>query len=315
MPTNRRQLLQATAALGLSSAVAQTAIAKRPLGATGLQVSILGLGGGRIGTLPDEKAAVDVVKLCYDSGVNYFDTAAAGAYGLSQARYGVALKGLRDKVVFGTKTRHRTWTQAEIDLNQSLSNLGTDYLDLYQIHNIMNDEDLDFIFARRGVMELIEKARKDGRIRFVGITGHTTPAILNKIMERYKFDTVLIPLSVTDGANKQKSFEKETLPLAKQKGMGVIAMKTLGAGILVRERTAPLPDALNYVWSLPISTAILGCNAVEQVAADVKLARAHKQLTAAEMDAIRERMSQLAVNRLEPWKGVDARPEVEYRAD
>lgn len=315
MGTNRRQLLQATAAAGLSNALAATAIPKRPLGGTGLQVSIMGLGGARIGNLPDQRDAVDVVKLCYGSGINYFDTAAAGAYGLSQTRYGVALKGLRDKVVFGTKTRHRTWTQAEIDLNQSLANLGTDHIDLYQIHNIMNDEDIEFIFARRGVLEMIEKAKKDGKIRFVGITGHTEPAILNKVMDRYKFDTVLIPLSVTDGANKPKSFEQETLPVAKRKGMGVIAMKTLGAGLVLRNRTAPLDDALNYVWSLPVSTAILGCNSAEEVRASVRLAQSPKQLNAAEMEAIRRRTADFALNSLEPWKRLDPQSANEYRAD
>jgi aryl-alcohol dehydrogenase-like predicted oxidoreductase len=154
--------------------------------------------------------------------VNYFDTAAAGAYGLSQTRYGLALKDVRDKIVFATKTRHRTATQAQLDLDQSLSNLKTDYLDLYQVHNVINDEDIEFIFGPKGVMEMIEKAKKAGKIRFVGVTGHTDPKILNKILARYDFATILMPLSVTDGGNHQKSFEKETLPLAKQKGMGVM---------------------------------------------------------------------------------------------
>jgi aryl-alcohol dehydrogenase-like predicted oxidoreductase len=315
MSTNRRELLQATAALGLSSAMAATTIPTRPLGGTGLQVSVMGLGGARIGNLPDQREATDVVKLCFDSGISYFDTASAGAYGLSQTRYGIALKGVRDKVVFATKTRHRTWTQAELDLNQSLSNLGTDHIDVYQIHNIINDEDIDFIFARRGVLEMIEKAKKDGKIRFVGITGHTEPGILNKVMDRYEFDTILIPLSVTDGANKQKSFEQETLPVAKRKGMGVVAMKTLGAGLVLQNRTAALDDALNYVWSLPVSTAILGCSSVEQVNASVKLAQSPKQLSALEMDGLRRRTAELALHTLEPWKGLGTPSESGYRAD
>jgi aryl-alcohol dehydrogenase-like predicted oxidoreductase len=281
---------------------AATEIPRRALGKTGLQVSVLGLGGARIGTLDDGKAAAAVVRRCFDLGVNYFDTAAAGAYGLSQQRYGTALQGLREKVVFATKTRHRTATQAELDLNQSLSNLKTDHVDLYQVHNVINDEDIEFIFARNGVMEMIERARKAGKVRFVGVTGHTTPAILNKILERYAFDTILMPLSVTDGGNSQKSFEKETLPVALKKGMGVIAMKTLGAGLILRNKAATVEECLSYTWSLPVSTAILGCDRVEYVEADVRTALTARKLTASEMDGLRRRVAALETAQLEPWK-------------
>jgi predicted aldo/keto reductase-like oxidoreductase len=246
--------------------------------------------------------------------VNYFDTAAAGAYGLSQTRYGVALKGVRDRVVLATKTRHRTYTQAEIDLNQSLANLATDHVDLYQIHNVMNEEDIEFIFARRGVMELVEKAKQAGKIRFVGVTGHTDPTILNKIIEQYAFDTVLMPLSVTDGANHAKSFEERTLPLAREKRMGVIAMKTLGAGALLQQRVISQEEALRYVWTLPISTAILGCSTAEQIRADAHLAQAAKSLSATALEELRRRAAPLA-RAHEPWKGVARGDEPVYQAD
>jgi aryl-alcohol dehydrogenase-like predicted oxidoreductase len=313
MRTERRRFMQSAAALAGAALQAAGSIPRRPLGKTGLQVSIMGLGGAPIGRLPEHRAAVELVRLCYDTGVNYFDTAAAGAYGLSQSRYGAALKGVRDRVVLGTKTRHRTYTQAEIDLNQSLANLATDYIDLYQIHNVINDEDIEFIFARRGVMELVEKARQAGKIRFVGVTGHTDPAVLNKIIGKYAFDTVLMPLSVADGANRAKSFEESTLPLAHKKGMGVIAMKTLGAGNLLKERAASEKEALGYVWTLPVSTAILGCDTAEQIRADARLAQAAKPLSAASMDELRRRTAPLA-QALEPWKGV-AHNEPAYRAD
>ncbi|MEX2264333.1 MAG: aldo/keto reductase [Bryobacteraceae bacterium] len=300
------------AAAGLSAATAGGEIPRRPLGKTGLEVSILGLGGARIGMLPDNKPAIDVVRRCYDLGVNYFDCASAGAYGLSQLRYGMVLKDVRDKVVFGTKTRHRTYTQAELDLNQSLAHLKTDRIDLYQIHNVINDEDIEFIFAPKGVMEMVEKARKAGKIRFVGVTGHTDPHILNKIIARYHFDTVLMPLSAVDGSDHQKSFEKITLPVAREKNMGIIAMKTLGAGNLLTQRAATVPEALSYVWTLPVSTAILGCLEVKQVENDVALARSAKPLSAAEMERLRGRMVQFA--QLEPWKAPPS-PDPVYRAD
>jgi predicted aldo/keto reductase-like oxidoreductase len=298
-------------------ALADGSIPRRDFGKTGLKVSILGLGGARTGNLPDAKAAEAVVRRCYDMGVNYFDTAAAGAYGLSQVRYGNALKGLRDKVIFSTKTRHRTMTQAQLDLDQSLSNLRTDHVDLYQVHNVINEEDVEFIFAPKGVMEMIEKARKAGKIRHVGVTGHTTPAILNKIIGMYDFASILIPLSVTDGANAQKSFEKETLPLARKKGMAVIAMKTLGAGRLLETKAATVEESLRYVWTLPVSTAILGCEQISHVEQNAAVARTVKPMTAAEMDILRRRMSSFTYAQLEPWKlGREDDPSgPSYRAD
>jgi len=310
---SRRDFAKFAAGAGVTAALraAETAdpIPRRLLGRTGLQVSILGLGGAPIGNLPDQKAAVDVVRRCFDLGVNYFDTAAAGAYGLSQTRYGAALRDVRDKIVLATKTRHRTWTQAELDLTQSLANLRTDRIDLYQVHNVINEEDIEFIFARRGVMEMIEKARRDGKIRFVGVTGHTDPAILNKMLERYRFDTILMPLSVTDGANRQKNFEQTTLPVARDKGVGVIAMKTLGAGRILQEKAATAPDCLRYVWSLGVSTAIVGCGETPHVEANARSAREFRPLSAEAMQDLRVDLA-----RLEPWKGAPAHAE-RYTAD
>jgi predicted aldo/keto reductase-like oxidoreductase len=274
----------------------------------------MGLGGARIGMLLDNKVALDVVRRCYDLGVNYFDAASAGAYGLSQLRYGIVLKDVRDKIVLATKTRHRTATQAQLDLDQSLSNLSTDRIDLYQIHNVINDEDIEFIFGPKGVMEMVEKAKRAGKIRFVGVTGHTDPAVLNRILSRYEFDTVLMPLSVTDGGNRQKSFEQDTLPLARKKKMGVIAMKTLGAGAILQNKAATRDECLRYVWSLPISTAILGCQEVAQVDTNIAQARTVKPMTAGEMERLRERVRSLEIASMEPWKGGTS-AESRYRAD
>jgi aryl-alcohol dehydrogenase-like predicted oxidoreductase len=315
MDNSRRNFVKAAAAAGVAGNLpvgAAGELPKRALGKTGLQVSIVGLGGARIGNLPNEQPAVDVVRRCFDLGVNYFDAAAAGAYGLSQVRYGLALRGMRDKVVLATKTRHRTYSQAQLDLRQSLANLKTDYLDLYQIHNVGNDEDIEFIFGPKGVMELIEKMKKEGTIRFVGVTGHD-PLVLNKIISRYPFDTVLMPLSVTDGANEdpRRSCEKTTLPVARQKGMGIIAMKVFGAGAILEKKVATAGEALGYALSLPVSTAILGCNELAQVEQDIAAARNAKPLSAAALDGLRRRVGRQALARLEPWKnGIRERPDV-----
>lgn len=315
MPTTRRQVMQSIAAASLAVAASGAMeIPKRALGKTGLQVSVIGLGGARIGMLDDGKAARDVVKRCFDMGITYFDCASAGAYGLSQSRYGTALKGERDKVVYGTKTRHRSATQAQLDLDQSLTNLGTDYLDLYQVHNVINDEDIEFIFGPKGVMEMIEKAKKAGKIRFVGFTGHTEPAVLNKMIERYPFATVLMPLSAVDGSNAQKSFERETLPLAHRKGLGIIAMKVLSAGQLLQKKAASVEECLRYVWSLPISTAIMGMDQLTHVDTNIALARTVKPFGTAEMDVLRRRLQQLAHAGVEPWKGLGEQTR-EYTGD
>jgi hypothetical protein len=306
MSNSRRDFVKTAAGFGVAAGLASAApaggLAKRKLGKTDMNPTIMGLGGARTGKLMDHQQALDTIRRCYDLGVNYFDTAAAGAYGISQQRYGIALADVRDKIYIGTKTRHRTRAHSQLDLNQSLANMKTDYLDLYQVHNVMHQEDIDFIFGPRGLMEMIEAAKKAGKIRYVGVTGHMDPRILNKAIEMYDFDTVLIPLSVTDGANNELSFEKTTLPLAQKKGMGVIAMKTTGAGGLLQNKVASLDDCLNYAWSLPISTAIMGCTTVEQVEADIRLAAAWKQLDRSQMSAIRAKYTDIDFAALEPWK-------------
>ncbi len=304
MPESRREFVKAAAGLGLAaSAAAAEPVPRRMLGKTGLEVSIVGLGGGRVGTHRDESEALRTIRRCYESGINYFDSAAAGAYGLSQRRYGIALEGVpRDRIVYGTKTRHRTYSHSELDLNQSLSGLKTDYIDLYQVHNVMHMEDIDFVFGPRGAMEMIEKARRDGKIRHVGFTGHMDPRVLAKMLDAYAWDTVLMPLSVTDGANRDLSFEKTALPKAIEKGVGVMAMKTTGVGVLHEHGISSLEDNLNYVWSLPIATAILGCTSPAQVDEDIRLARAHRNLSDSQMSALRGKWAGVDFAKLESWK-------------
>lgn len=304
MPDSRREFVKAAAGLGLAAgAAAAEPVPRRSLGKTGLEVSIVGLGGARVGTLRDEAVALRTIRHCYEAGVNYFDSAAAGAYGLSQRRYGIALEGVpRDRLIYGTKTRHRTFAHAELDLNQSLAGLKTDYLDLYQIHNVMHLEDIDFVFGPRGVMEMIEKARRDGKVRYVGFTGHMDPRVLVKMLGAYDWDTILMPLSVTDGANQTLSFEKTALPPAVKQGVGVFAMKTTGIGLLHEQGISSLAENLNYVWSLPVATAILGCTSPAQVDEDIRLARAHQRLSESQMSALRGKWSGVDFAKLESWK-------------
>ncbi len=304
MMSRRRAIAQAAAGLGLAAtAVAAKDLPRRKFGKTNLSVSIVGLGGARAGNLRDEAQALRTIRHAYESGINYFDSAAAGAYGLSQKRIGIALEGIpRDRLIFGTKTRHRTFGHSELDLNQSLANFKTDTIDLYQVHNVMNQEDIDFVLGPRGTMEMIEKARKDGKIRYVGFTGHMDPKILARMLDAYNWDTVLMPLSVTDGANSKQSFERTTLHRAVEKGLGIQAMKTTGVGVLHKQGISSLEENLNYVWSLPVSTAILGCTSPEEVDADIRIAKAHRQMTSSQMSATRKKWMDVDFAKLESWK-------------
>lgn len=308
MSQNRRQFVQSAAGLSLAAASASAAklgdIPRREFGKTGVKVSILGLGGARVGNMANEEDAVRVIRHAREIGVNFFDNAAAGAYGLGQKRYGAAFGKDNKDLFYTTKTRNRSYTQSELDLNQSLGHYKRDYIDLYQVHNVINEEDIEFAFGPHGVMEMIEKARKDGKIRFVGFTGHTNPHVLRKMLGMYDWDSVLMPLSVTDGARAKFSFERQTLPAAVEKGIGVQAMKTTGVGAIEGVGISSLDESLRYVWSLPIHTAILGCTSIEQLDTDAKIAIAagQQQLSESERRKIQAKWADADFAKLEPWK-------------
>lgn len=308
MSKTRRDFVRTAAGV---TAVAAAAVAKdygeipmRRLGKTDLRPTILGLGGARVGNVPDEAQAIATMRRMRDLGVNYFDSAAAGAYGVSQQRYGRAFGKDNKDIIYATKTRHRTWAHSELDLNQSLSNFKRDYIDLYMVHNVMHDEDIDFIFGKRGLMEMIERAKRDGKIRYVAFTGHMDPNVLRKMVGMYDWDAVLMPLSVTDGARKDFSFEHTTLPAALRKDMGVIAMKVTGVNSILDHKGGSIDECLNYVWSLPISTAILGCSTPEEAEIDVKLAVASEKnkLSKAQMEDVRSKWARADFDKLETWK-------------
>jgi uncharacterized protein len=302
-------------AAGLASGAVD--IPRRPLGKTGLQVTILGLGGSQVGNLPTDKEAVDIVRAYYDQGVNYFDTATGGSYERSQSRYGIALKGIRDRIVLTSKTRQRTRRQVQADIELALKQLQTDRIDLMQIHSLYEQEDLDFLFGPRGVMEAFEKAKKDGLIRFLGVTCHADPALLARAIDMYAFDTVLMPLSISDGGYKQKSFEATTLPVAVKKGMGIVVMKPLGQGRLAAAGVGTAKQCLEYVWSLPVTTIIAGCDRVEFAAQNAALARGYTPMKPSAMEELRGRAQRVDMARLEPWKHTAGPNPVEpvYRGD
>lgn len=259
----------------------------RPFGSTGEKVTIMGLGGAPAGRLPDEKDALATIHRLYELGVRYFDTAAAGAYGLSEERFGKVLEPYRKEIFLATKTRHRIATQAQIDFSQSFSKLKTDYFDLYQIHNITAQDDLDFAFGPKGVMELVEKAKKEGKIRFVGVTGHTTAELLLKALDFYPFDAILMPLNCI-GLHRN-GYESKVLPVANERNIAVIGMKVFGAGNILRSEAANTEECLRYSAGLPISTMILGCSTSEMAEKDAGILSTMPAMTEQERKEISKR--------------------------
>jgi len=253
----------------------------RPLGKTGVMATLFGLGGQA--TLEDDGMRDDAVKIinrAYELGVNYFDTATA--YGPSQGFYGEAMKGWRDKVFLATKTWERSRDGSLRLLDDSLAKLKTDHLDLWQLHNLRNMEELDVIFGKGGALEAMLKARDEKIVRFLGITGHYDPVVLKEAAHRFDFDTVLVALNAAD--RHHKSFIEEFLPTAQAKNMGIIGMKVPARGRIFRkDGVRTMKEACYYTWSLPISTAIVGCSTIAELEENVRLAKEFKPLAAEEM--------------------------------
>ena len=258
-----------------------TALPTRPLGKTGVPVTILGLGGeGVLRTWGRHKEAVAVIRRALERGITYCDT--APAYSASQDYYGEALGEFRKRIFLASKTHERTRDGSLRLLEQSLRRLRTDHLDLWQLHDVRNTEELDEIFGNGGAIHAIEQAKREGRVRFAGITGHHDPAVLIEAVRRYPFDAVLVSLNVADRA--RLSFIEELLPVASEQGLGIIGMKVLAQGRLLRpDGIATVQEALGYVLSLPISTAIVGFRSLAEIDEAAEMARRFTPFSPEEM--------------------------------
>jgi predicted aldo/keto reductase-like oxidoreductase len=202
-------------------------------GKTGVQVSMIAQGGARMDLHPDIQTAAAHVRTVYELGVTYFDCARAYWGGRSEEAYGIGLEGIRKDVFLTTKTQKRTAREAQKELETSFRLLKTDYVDLWQVHSVENQDDIDRILGPDGAMEAFEAARKAGRCRFVGFTGHYDPEVHASLLKAYdKWDTVMMPINPADHA--YLSFEKTALPVAWQRGVGVQAMKVFGKACLLR---------------------------------------------------------------------------------
>jgi predicted aldo/keto reductase-like oxidoreductase len=276
---SRREVLAgaaAAAAWGFSGAFDARAedpqpMPRRAFGRTGVRTTLLGLGCFPLGGLPDEGAAVDVILRALDGGCRYLDTAPSYAQGRSETRVGKALAARPGLEVFlATKTHTRTADDARRDVEGSLKRLGVERLDLVQVHAVKDADDLEAVVAKGGPVEALVKAREEGLVRFVGVTGHADPDVMRKSITRWPFDAILFPLNCVDPHHL--SFEQGTLPAAVEQGLARVAMKVFASGNLVKQGLDP-ERCLRYVCGLDVATIIVGCRTVEEVDLAVRVAR------------------------------------------
>jgi len=300
----RRTFISTSAVAGFSlqgtraASVAVGDIPKRVFGKTGEKLTVIGQAGGRFPMCSYEDAKTITLR-AFELGINYFDCARIYWNGKSEEVYGDVLPPFRKKIFLTTKSPQRSREGAAQDLEKSLRALKTDYLDLWQIHQVSTMDEVEQIFAPGGAIEAFEAAKKSGKCRFIGFTGHHDPEVHLAMLKKYdKYDTILMPLNPADPA--YLSFEKMVLPIAVERGMGIQGMKgTANAGLLGEIH---VKDCLTYVLSLPIHCLALGCTTIGQIEDDVRIAQQFKPMSQQQMEQVRKSAARLAGPRLENWK-------------
>src|SRR5881398_1646097 len=266
-------------------------IPMRALGRTGERVSAIGLGGFHLGT-PDlpEAESLRIIRTAIDAGVNFLDNSWDYNDGRSEIRMGKALRdGYRERAFLMTKIDGQTRAAAARQIEESLGRLQTDVIDLLQFHEIIRREDPDRIFAEGGAIEAALGAKDTGRIRYIGFTGHKSPAIHLRMLETaakhgFRFDTVQMPLNVMDALFE--SFEKKVLPILVKEGIGVLGMKPLGDRQIPASKTVGPVECLHYAMNLPTSVVITGCDSMEILEQALHAARAFKPMSAGEVSSL-----------------------------
>ncbi len=309
---SRRNFLRGAAATAVSATVAgvpgsfaraaETAgeMPMRTLGRTGLKVSILGLGGFHSGVMESEEYSTRLIHRAIELGVNFFDNADCYQKGRTEERMGRALEGRRQKVLLMTKVDQRDAQGARATLERSLRSLRTDHVDLWQFHQVANRGEIETIFGPGGALEAADQAKKEGKIRFLGITAHYDPEVLLAAIKRYPFDTVQMPINVVDP--HFKSFRKTVVDEAVKRNVGVIAMKTMGRGNITSFEVATPTEALRWVWSQPVSLAVVGNEWIEMLEQNIYLAKTFKPMPEREQAALLERTKPQAGLAIEAYK-------------
>src|ERR1700678_1762031 len=287
------------------AAVAEFQVARRPMGKTGLEVSILGVGGYHLGTVAGQPEVHNMIAKAMDHGINFFDNAWEYHKGASEERLGTALKGKRDKAIVMTKvcTHGRKKDVAMRMLEESLTRLQTDHLDVWQVHEVVYYNDPEKCYAPDGVLEALAAAKQQGKVRFVGFTGHKNPAIhLAMLNGGFPFDTVQMPLNPCDYS--YRSFQQEVLPVAAQRGMAVFGMKSMGgSGEMISHGALTPTEALSFAMSLPgVSTTISGMDSMQVLDQNLEILRTFKPLSEEQISAMRLYGKQFDDGRYELFK-------------
>lgn len=281
-------------------------IPRRQLGRTGIEVSAIALGGAHIGGVKSEQEAISIIHAAMDAGITFMDNAWEYNEGRSEVIMGKALQGSRrDQAFLMTKvcTHGRDRKVAMQQLEQSLRRLKTDHIDLWQVHEVVYDNDPELHFAKGGVIEALEQAKREGKVRFVGFTGHKDPAIHLKMLGYdYPFDTCQLPLNCFDASFR--SFEQQVLPELNRRGIAAIGMKSIsGSGEPVKKGVITAQEALRYAMSLPVATTVSGIDSIKVLQQNLSIARGFKPMNAEEMQAVRTRYARYAADgRFELYK-------------
>lgn len=309
---NRREFLQAgigaTAAFTLAGSAGADddgnakGLPTRPLGKTGVNVSMLCLGGWHIGSVPEEAEAIKIMHAAIDEGMTFFDNAWDYHDGKSEEWMGNALAqdGKRKKVFLMTKNCDRDAKGTRKHLEDSLRRLKTDYLDLWQFHEINYDNDPEWVVEKGGLAEAL-KAQKEGKVRFIGFTGHKSPHIHKKMMAVHDWEAVQMPVNICD--RFYRSFAEEIIPMAEKIGAGVVGMKSLGGGNaeggggnILKGKVCSVDEAIRYALGQKISTLVVGIDSMEVLQQDLRIARNFKPLSAAELADLTRRVKPMATD-------------------
>ncbi len=261
-------------------------IQKRKLGKTGVEVTVLGLGGeGVLRTFGQDENAYRLINAAIDLGINYCES--ARAYDGSETYYGNALKERRKEVFLTSKSHARDKKGALLHLHLTLKNMQTDHLDLWQVHDVRTERDIKEIFGPGGAIEAFAEAKQKGLTRFIGVTGHQDPSIIARCIEMFDFDTVLMPVNPAEP--EHDSFLTTVLPLANSKGMGIIGMKVYLRGLAQRlPRYSGMEPFLRFALSQPITTAVVGCDSTGQLRQNVDYAKSFSPMSPDEMNQLIE---------------------------
>jgi len=291
-------LIAGVAGPELWAAGAENGIPYRKLGRTGERVSLVGLGGYHIGMQSDEQDSIKIIRTALDSGINFLDNCWDYNDGHSEVRMGKALRdGYRQKAFLMTKIDGQTKKAAAAQVDESLQRLQTDHIDLLQFHEVIRMTDPERIFAAGGGMEAVLEAKKAGKVRYIGFTGHKNPAMHLHMLEtdatrQFHFDAVQMPLNAMDA--HFESFGQKVLPVLVKNEIGVLGMKPMGSGLLLQSNTLTPVECLHFAMNLPTSVVITGCQSLANVQQALDVARSFKPLSTTEVAALLAQTEQAA---------------------